>query len=1079
MELKKYQNSNNKNQMLNLNNPLETKPTSNFTRTNTYLPQSSHILNNPLMSKDPLQSNNLFMNRNINMPNQNINMNLNMMNVNNMNTMNNLYNQSQNTKQQKQNVIFYTIKYGNEKYNLSIECNNIYFYFKLEPLSTIIFSYYKGEFNLSTIINKLNVVINNHNAYEQLNKIVEKAINEDSIKIINDKQRKKMILRFNKNNFESSDFELEEVSNDKKLFHNIFEELNLLKFQQLQYMTLFKNNNFISNKDAVNLIHENNIKNDFDNKIKNIDSICNSQKSEIQNLKKELTDTKNDFENKIKNVDLTQTKNDTNNKNDLNNNENIKELKTEITNIKNDLDDKIKKINLNEIKNEINQVKSDFENELKNINFSDIKNTNKNNNEIKEDRKYDELKNEIKNSKEYFENKIKNINLDEFKNEINDMKKNFANKLNNINLDEIKQEVSNLKINLEDKFKNIKLDEINTKIDTIKNDLESKLKNINIDDIKNEINLNKTNLETKIDNINLTEINSEISNLKNDLEIKLKNINTEEIKNELTQLKSNFDSKIKSIYSSDNENKTEINNIKNELNNTKVDIENKITNIISTENIQIKEVTDIKTFILQLKEIQTNLNNENTELKNEIHKIKEEQTTKENELKNEILLLKDENEKLKSENQKIKEEIQSQNIQKNDNSKINEENEKLSKENTNKIYEEISTLKEINNQIKEDKLKLEKELTEIKTQLSLIVEKEKKKEEKKKLIEEKKEKLFKEQISHKFTEAPERLKNKFDILKTNNIFFIDEFAVYISITDKKEYLASGNKTNYNIDIYDIRNNLFYTSLKAHKNGTPTIRYFLNNKKNKEYLISADFLKTVIVWDIGNEYNILLKIESTQYKGSILSTVILFDIKTKENEYNDYIITSSDDENEDFSKVFSFKDGSFIKNISNTNKNTSYYLLPWEYKNNYYIIELCLNKISINNLLTDENYAELVSNPESSHFGGFIYDEKFLCCSSENGQVRIWNLDKKFMIKKIEKIGGCYFEIIPWNEKFVITANYKNNSFDIFDIEKGELVRQVSTSHIAGVRAVKKIYLPNYGECLITSGHDSVVKMWSI
>ena len=84
-----------------------------------------------------------------------------------------------------------------------------------------------------------------------------------------------------------------------------------------------------------------------------------------------------------------------------------------------------------------------------------------------------------------------------------------------------------------------------------------------------------------------------------------------------------------------------------------------------------------------------------------------------------------------------------------------------------------------------------------------------------------------------------------------------------------------------------------------------------------------------------------------------------------------------------------------------------------------------------------------------------------------------------MIKKIEKIGGCYFEIIPWNEKFVITANYKNNSFDIFDIEKGELVRQVSTSHTAGVRAVKKIYLPNYGECLITSGHDSVVKMWSI
>ena len=53
--------------------------------------------------------------------------------------------------------------------------------------------------NLSTIINKMNVVISNNNALEQLNKIVEKAINEDNIKIINDKQKKKMIIRFNKN----------------------------------------------------------------------------------------------------------------------------------------------------------------------------------------------------------------------------------------------------------------------------------------------------------------------------------------------------------------------------------------------------------------------------------------------------------------------------------------------------------------------------------------------------------------------------------------------------------------------------------------------------------------------------------------------------------------------------------------------------------------------------------------------------------------------------------------------------------------------------------------------------------------
>ena len=897
-----------------MNNPLS----SNFNRVNTYLPQSSYMMNNPLISKDPLQSNiytNTNNNASLNMNNMlNMNNNMNLNSLNNFNNFNmlNMFNQTQNANlknQNKNNSKTYSVKVDGEKYNLNIECNNIYFYFKLEPASNLILSYYKGEFNLSSVINKLNVIISNHNAFEQLNKIVEKAINDDSIKIVKDKMKKKMIIRFNKNlNDYSSDFELDEVSNKKKLFNNIFEELNLLKLQQMQYMTLFKSNNFLSHKDAINLINENNSKNDFENKINNIDNICKSQKEEINNLK-----------NCIKNENIEKKEN---------------------------LDNKLNNEELNDIRKELNTLRSDFE------------------------------------------NKISNINLNNLKGDTTVQNKEII-------LDDLKKEINNIKNEVNSKIENFDFSGINKEINHIKNDFENKLKNINLDEVKNEINDNKKYFEEKMKNINLNELKQEMNDHKNDI------VN---YKNELEKIKNDFS---------------------------------------------------------QLKEIQVNITNENNELKKQINKINENLNIKESELKNEIKELKEENKKLKEEKEIIKQEIEK--------SKKEKEDDNKNGESANKSNEEIMALKDANNKLSEEKKNLEKELAQLKSQISLINEKKKKKEEK----------FIKEKLNHKFTKSPDKLQIKFDILDSNNIFFIDEFASYISITDKKEYLASGNKKNYNIDIYNLTNNALYKSLEVHKNGTPSIRYFLDEKKKKEYLISADFLKTVIVWDIQNEYNIILNINVNDYKGSILSAILCFNIKTNENEYKDFVITSSDNENEDFTKVYSLTDGSFVKNISNTKKNSSYYLLFWDYNNDNYIIELCVNKISINNLITNENYAELISPPESSHFGGFIYNSNYLCYSSENGYIRIWDLVNKSIFKKIEMKGSCYFEIIPWNEKYIISANYRNNSIDIFDIEKEELFKQIKTSHSAGVRAVKKIFHSIYGECLITSGHDSIIKMWSI
>ena len=59
------------------------------------------------------------------------------------------------------------------------------------------------------------------------------------------------------------------------------------------------------------------------------------------------------------------------------------------------------------------------------------------------------------------------------------------------------------------------------------------------------------------------------------------------------------------------------------------------------------------------------------------------------------------------------------------------------------------------------------------------------------------------------------------------------------------------------------------------------------------------------------------------------------------------------------------------------------MIPWLYKNKYYIIECCIYKISINNMLEDECYANLTMNPEGRYYCGYIYNDNYLCVSDYN------------------------------------------------------------------------------------------------
>ena len=332
-------------------------------------------------------------------------------------------------------------------------------------------------------------------------------------------------------------------------------------------------------------------------------------------------------------------------------------------------------------------------------------------------------------------------------------------------------------------------------------------------------------------------------------------------------------------------------------------------------------------------------------------------------------------------------------------------------------------------------------------------------------------------INHKFINEPQKLKYKFDITNSNDPNGLNDiFEVFTSYKDNKEYIVSKN-INFNLDIYNLLENKKILSLEGHKNTISTIRYFINNKDYNEYLISADYNKVVIIWDITNNYNIKHKI-NINYKDYIYSCLLVF----PHNQEDNYIVTSTYYNDEHSVKIYSMNKGNFVKNIFNRKLNQIKYLLLWQNKKNnkYYIIQVCNYKVLINNLMEDEIYAQLTSENEGKHNSAFLYsikDNDYLCCSSNIGYIDIWDLYNKKLYNVINTNKCVLMHIIEWNNKYSIVADMLNNSFKIVDLEKFENILDIGEHK--NVRCVKKIYHPKFGESLLTAGKDNSIKLWSI
>ena len=97
-------------------------------------------------------------------------------------------------------------------------------------------------------------------------------------------------------------------------------------------------------------------------------------------------------------------------------------------------------------------------------------------------------------------------------------------------------------------------------------------------------------------------------------------------------------------------------------------------------------------------------------------------------------------------------------------------------------------------------------------------------------------------------------------------------------------------------------------------------------------------------------------------------------------------------------------------------------------------------------------------PETEHFSGFIYNKDnndYLCSSSENGYINIWDLYNKKIFKRINTNKCKLAHIIRWNNKYIIVADVNNKSFKIIDLEENKVISNMGEYTVIKFKALKR------------------------
>ena len=330
---------------------------------------------------------------------------------------------------------------------------------------------------------------------------------------------------------------------------------------------------------------------------------------------------------------------------------------------------------------------------------------------------------------------------------------------------------------------------------------------------------------------------------------------------------------------------------------------------------------------------------------------------------------------------------------------------------------------------------------------------------------------------------PKNIKYTRDLTKDcycQHIFLDNIFNIFKSIDNILNLIyTNGNKS---IIFYDIINDQKINEIKnAHKWAIFNFRHYLDKMNNRDLIISISYGNNIKLWNIKN-LECLYSFESIYDCGTIYSACFIND------NNNNYILASNSDYplNYGLIKLFDFN-GNKIKEINGSNDST--FFIDTYYENNnskIFIVTGNYDFVKSYDYKINKIYHKYCDNTNKEkgksccHIGITINNIENIIKmieSSYDGNIRVWNFHSGELIQKIFVSKYQLNGICLWDNNYLFVGCHDNN---IKLIELDSENKYDIIGHQKYVLAIKKIFLPKFGECIVSQGSlDDQIKLWTI